>query len=170
MNTQELEAALLLRDSGELSDTQSRELDAFLSEHPESVAVGEELRMLQDAGRFASREVVPPLSELTMERIRSAAPPVNRKRLPRFLAIAAGLILAVALWPLIRPPSPVPAHLTVSTEESFRLEYKEDDLLEDLQDLEEELAVWTDASANELLILGEEDVLAEFLLHTEESI
>lgn len=171
MNRQELENALLLHDSGELPEPEVRRLEAHLAEHPEDRSIAEEFHVLQEAGRFASRETVPPVDEVLRERLRSVSEASQPKRtLPRLMALAAGIAIAVASLPLLLPPPSQPDLVPATVADYAPLTLDHDPLMEDLEQLEERLADWSGRLPAEDITLMEEEYWARSLLESGESI
>lgn len=169
MNQQELENALLLLESGELSKQDAEKLKAYLAEHPEAEALQNEFTCLQHAGRFASAQLVPPVSEVQMEHIRAAAHSHPPRTLHRALAVAAGILLLVASWPLIAPSFLAPSPFVSSTD-SDTLSPSDPSLSDAISELEQELSAWKNTTPQDLLQLAEEEFWAEQLLTTGDSI
>jgi len=173
MTEQELELKLLLLDSGELSREDAAELEAQLLQHPEWQAIRERMTVLQDAGRMASTDTVPPVSELTLERLRASLPKQNRL-LPRLLAVAAGLVLAMAVWPHLEETSPSNGSNPLIAENpapSSPSEWAEQDpVLVSLDALDEELDTLLSEELTMELAWDDPDDLASELLNLEETI
>ena len=171
MNPQDLSHRLLLRQSGELSTEDSAELEAYLQENPEAQALDQEYLVLQDADRFASSELVPPVNDITLERIRSAAQTSTPAPRSQWMAIAAGIVLLLAALPLLIPPESSPINVQEDSFSSTSPFISEtEDFSEELEDLQQEIASWNDISTWELLEVEEESYLAEQLLPPVESI
>lgn len=167
----ELENAILLEQSGELTASEREALRQTLDEHPEPASWALESRVVQDACRAATDELTPPLPELSRERILKAASQPASKTLPRLLAVAALLVLALGLLPhlsrhLQSPPPPFTTHI-----EPAQIDFQEQDpLLDDLESLQDQLAVWSGMSLEDSRILEDENDWAEILLTLEEPI
>jgi len=159
MNAHDLPTSLLLRQSGELSPEEEAALEDYLRKHPDAQRMAEEFTVLQHAERFASREVIPPVPETSMEAIRQATAPHS-----------AGLVLVLAFLPFLLPSGRLPVLVddltTTVTEPATDVVA----LSNDLEDLELELTAWQDTTAWELLEVEEENYWAEQLLTFEESI
>ena len=161
MNAREIENALLLRDSGELSGPELEKLSQALRSDPLLAALAQENRVLQAAGPLSSSLVVPPLSDLTRERILQAAHKPPHAYLPRLLALAAMLVLGLALLPhLTSRLQPTPSVLTTAV----------DPIRNELQDLENELALWSALPVSDPGFIENENDWAEILISAEESI
>jgi hypothetical protein len=171
MNAREIENALLLRDSGELSGPELEKLSQALRSDPLLAALAQENRVLQAAGPLSSSLVVPPLSDLTRERILQAAHKPPHAYLPRLLALAAMLVLGLALLPhLTSRLQPTPSVLTTAVDPIRPNLTAEDPILNELQDLENELALWSALPVSDPGFIENENDWAEILISAEESI
>lgn len=171
MNQHEIENALLLRDSGELSATHAEQLAQILARDPDWAALAEENRVLQAAGPLSSATVVPPLPELQRERILQAAAKPAPSALPRLLALAAMLVLGLALFPhLSNHLQPLPPVLTTAIEPVSPTLTSEDPILNELAELENELALWSATPPSDPGFIENEHDWAEILIAAEESI
>jgi hypothetical protein len=171
MNERDLETALLLRDSGELSPAESAELDAALASNPELQAKADEFALIHFAGQWAADESVPPLAETTRERILQSATPPSRI-LPKLLAFAALVIIGLALWPHLMQPKgyvtpPEVALNPVTTSDDV---FIEDSLLTSLETLNQELDDLADINLEEDLLAQDANDWASLLLAMEDSI
>ncbi len=167
----ELENAILLEQSGELTAAEREALHQTLDDRPELAAWARESQVLQKAGQAATEDLTPPLPELSRERILKAASQPTSKTLPRLLAVAAMLVLALGLLPHLsrRLQSPHPVFTTHI--ESVEVDFQDEDpLLDDLESLQDQLAVWSDMSLEDNRILEDENDWAEILLTLEEPI
>lgn len=181
MTEQELELKLLLLDSGELPDAEAAELTELLLQHPEWQQTRDALNLLQQAGRFASDELVPDTPELIREKI-LAAQPSHSPLLPRLLAVAAGLVLAIGVLPHIQNTSPssqdntlVSQYNTPTPEAVTSTALAEvDPVLDSLEALDQELdSLLSGELTSELasdLTWGDENDWASELLESEEAI
>jgi len=171
MNTRELENAILLRDSGELSEAECQELDQALEKDPALAAFAEEVRVLMHAGTFSTNQTVPPLPDQNRERILLShkKPAVNN--MPRILALAALLVLGLGLLPhLSRKLQPAPQVYITEIEPLRPTLDSEDPVLSTLENLETELALWTLLHPEDPDFLENENDWATALLSPEDSI
>lgn len=167
----ELENAVLLAQSGELSPAELDSLQQARRERPDLDAWAKESLVLQSAGRTTSEELVPPLPELNRERILKTASRPESKALPRLLALAAVLVLALGLLPHLSRHFQAPPPTLTTRIEPIQEDFQSvDPLLEDLESLEDQLAVFTDLSMDDSRILEDENDWAELLLSLEEPI
>ncbi|MDA3873819.1 MAG: hypothetical protein PF795_07650, partial [Kiritimatiellae bacterium] len=91
--------------------------------------------------------------------------------LPRLLAVAAMLVLALGLFPhLSRHLQPSPPTITTRIEPVQTDLQAGDPLLDDLEVLEAQLALWAKLSVKDTWILEDENDWAEILLSVEEPI
>ncbi len=171
MNHREFENALLLRDSGELSEAETLRLENALKNDPALAALAEENLTLQAAGPMSSTLVVPPLPALNRERILSSAAKPENKYLPRLLAFAALLVLGLGLLPhLASRFQPAPPIMTAHIEPIRADLQTEDPILNTLEDLESELALWSGIGMNDPAFLENENDWAEILMSSEDAI
>lgn len=180
MNDQDVANALLLRESGELSAEETAELESYLREHPESTVLADEYQLLQEAGRFASQQMVPPLNDLGKERIRSLASTSSSAWRPRVLAIAAALVVFFFALPILTPPAPstAPSPEMVQQDPSplpeaipaDDLEWMEQDVWQEVADLEAELSAWQSLSLDDPWLVEDEASWAAELLTVGDSI
>lgn len=170
MNTRDIENAILLRESGELTPGQEARLEASLAERPEPSSFAEESAILQQAGRDASRLTVPELPELQRQRILERTRG-HGGRLPRLLALAALLVLALGLWPhlsglLQSEPKPLTAEV-VPVRETLA---EEDPLIEELELLDRQLGQLAETNPESIEFIMDSDYWAGELLAMEDSI
>lgn len=171
MNAREIENALLLRDSGELSAPEQEKLLQALQSDPVLAALDLENQVLQAAGPLSSSIVVPPLPDLNRERILQAARKPAHAYLPRLLALAAMLILGLALLPhLTNRLQPTPTVLTTAVDPIRPNLTAEDPILTQLEALENELALWSALPVSDPGFIENENDWAEILISAEESI
>lgn len=171
MNAREIENALLLRDSGELSGPELTQLEQALRDDPALAALAGENRVLQAAGPQSSTLTVPPLPPLSRERILQAAAKPANPYLPRLLALAALLILGLGLLPhLTAYLQPTPPPLTTAVDPIRNDLSAEDPILHQLATLESELALWSGVSPSDPGFIENENDWAEILMTTEDSI
>lgn len=170
MNEHDLPNALLLHQSGELSPEETADLEAWLAAHPEAEAMAQEYRTLQQAERLAAARTVPPLNDTTLAAIHNAARTSSTSLRPRILALAAGLLLALTLLPFLRTPHPYPVTADMPPDPVSGDLSDVSGLSEELDELQEEMAIWNDTSILDLLLIEEEVSRAEHYLKTEESI
>ncbi|MGA0334397.1 MAG: anti-sigma factor family protein [Kiritimatiellia bacterium] len=171
MNNRELENLILLRQSGELSDAEIQRLEEALRGDPALAALAESHEVLLEAGRFSSAHCVPPLPDLSRERILQAAPSRERPHVKRLLALAALLVLGLALAQHLRP-SLQPAPEIVATEMiPARADLDaEDPILSSLEELADELSLWKNLEMGDPAFLENEEDWAKILNFEEESI
>ncbi|WFB34404.1 hypothetical protein P3T73_09545 [Kiritimatiellota bacterium B12222] len=171
MNTREIENALLLRDSGELSAEECKALDLALAADPAMQTLAEENQVLQAAGSFSSAEIVPPLSELSRERILACAQISKPRVLPRLLALAALLILGLSLLPhlssFLQPQNIILTAEVVPLRPALDLQ---DPILDELDLMESELTLWTMIDVEDNAFLENENDWAETLIALEDTI
>jgi len=171
MKPRELENALLLRESGELSETDLKELTIALEQNPELAKQAEENQVLQQAGPYSSSILVPEIPELTRARILTIAEKPTNKNLSRLLAIAALLVLGFGLFPhlsnSLQPEHPVVAFDVTPIRHSLTAE---DPILDTLRELESELSLWSSYDMNDSSFLEDETDWATTLISSEESI
>ncbi|GEM_PF-4547121 len=173
MTEQELELKLLLLDSGELPHEEALALEEQLLIHPEWQAVRERLTVLQDAGRLASAATVPGTPDLTLERLRASQPRQSRL-LPRLLAVAAGLVLALAVWPHLQEQFPASSRAPLIAENPSPAAAQdwqsEDPVMASLEALDQELDILLTEDVTLELVWDDTDELASELLQLEETI
>ncbi|MDF3128053.1 hypothetical protein P0Y35_02470 [Kiritimatiellaeota bacterium B1221] len=171
MNHRELENALLLRDSGELSETDCLLLEEALEKDPALAALAEENQILQAAGPLSSTLMVPPLPELNRERILHAAEKPKNKYLSRLLAVAALLVLGLGILPHFTRHLPPSQPLITAQIDPIRSDLQtEDPLLDRLDDLEYELSLWSNLEMGDPAFLENESDWAKILLSAEDTI
>lgn len=170
MNKREFENALLLRESGELSESDLRELEKCLKENPDWAQLATENQILQKAGPFSSSILVPELPELNRGRILNSANRSAGKKFSRILSLAAlvlmGLGLASHLGDYLKSKPPVVSARITPIRSTLD---EEDPILENLSDLESQLSLWSGVQLKDDVILENENDWAEILLSFEES-
>ncbi|MDA3875387.1 MAG: hypothetical protein PF795_15680, partial [Kiritimatiellae bacterium] len=82
----ELENAILLEQSGELTDAERENLYQTLQDRPGLADWARESRAVQAAGLSASEHLTPPLPELNRDRLLKAANQPTSRIVPRLLA------------------------------------------------------------------------------------
>jgi len=170
MNRRELENAILLRESGELSPEEEAALENALEAEPALAAWAEEAHLLQEAGRYASRHTVPALAETERERILTASKG-RSDALPRLLAIAAVLVLALGLWPHFAEPFHQEAPRLTAQVKPIREDLTgEDPLLSSLDRLETEIEQIEDLALDDDHFVEDPDYWASELLKMENTI
>ncbi|MEX2607707.1 MAG: hypothetical protein WD708_10205 [Kiritimatiellia bacterium] len=163
--------AILLEQSGERTAAEREAPHQTHTDRPDLSDWAMESRVLQAASQSATEILSPPLPELNRTRILKAASQPASKTLPRLLALAAILVLALGLLPHLSrhlqspPPSLTTRIQPVQTDFDSR-----DPLLDDLDALQEQLAVWSNLSMEDSRILEDENDWAEILLSMEEPI
>lgn len=104
MNTSRTEQLLLLEQSGELSPTQRRDIDAELAASPEARRFREQLRALSAAAPQPAAQPAPDAAARIAARLRQQQTPVWKP----LLAAAAALALFLGVR-AFSPQAPVPA-------------------------------------------------------------
>jgi anti-sigma factor RsiW len=170
--TRKIENDILLEQSGELSPEEQQALRQALKDRPDLADWAREIGALQELGRSFPADHTPALPEISRERILQAAAAPKSKALPRLLALAALLVLALGLLPhLSRYSSPTPQdHLTTQLNPIQSSWEDQDPLLRDLDYLQDQLAVWSETSMEDPWVLEDENDWAEILLSMEEPI
>lgn len=168
--TRDIENAILLRESGELSPDGEADLEAALAERPGLRDFAESSQILQRAGRDASRLTVPEVTELQRELILTRTRG-HGGRLPRLLALAALLVLALGVWPhLSGLLQSKPRTLNAEVEPIRQTLAEADPLIGELDELDRELERLAETDAESIDFIVDSDYWAGELLALEDTI